>query len=622
MKRAACLISLFAAAVLWGAAMDPYASEYGVCAHVGGHENAIAAREFARMNEAGIRYVRADFSWSGVEPKQGTWNFSHLDQVVAQAKKDHIALLPILNYDVAWATPAYRHLPLWTEYVRQVVTRYQHDIPVWEVWNEPNLEGFWREKPDGANYATLLKATYETIKAVNPKLVVLYGGTAGIPMEFIENSFKAGAGRYFDAMNIHPYRWNDLPEKPSLPEDIAKLRELMKRYRIAEKPIWITEMGWPTHRDQSARYQEIFGAMLAAGKIAPDATIGFISDPRYEQVPRFYPPSVLPGAKIVYFTYDEIARCNPKNVPALVVTYGEGFPMKYLDALERYVKRGGMAIFPSGAPLYYDLILKKDGSVESKHAPEAARERFHIGWDAWWINDKRAPKDAKQNEVAAPFRNLIQADGMHTQIFLTDAKLKKGDQLVPIVSLRKGDYSNPIIAVYDLNSDLKGKVAICSYRNREVGSSPDQQARLLPRAILLATGSGIAKYFWYEFQAPETDADDKESHFGIVHSNLEPKPAFTAYQTLILQRPDGSTAPVLRQYPNEVWQAAWHRPDGTAGTALWTPAASVNCRLQLQGKLVEAVDYLGRPVKVDPTAFEVTNGVVYLSGPGLTVTVK
>ena len=29
---------------------------------------------------------------------------------------------------------------------------------------------------------------------------------------------------------------------------IERLRELMAKYGDAKKPIWITEIGWPTHR--------------------------------------------------------------------------------------------------------------------------------------------------------------------------------------------------------------------------------------------------------------------------------------------------------------------------------------------------------------------------------------
>ena len=184
---------------------------YGVCAHVSRGELDIAPQEFKRMHEADINWVRTDFDWHGVEPKQGAWDFSRLDKLIPLAKQANVSILPILDYDVPWATPAWRHPDAWGGYVRRIVSRYAKDLRYWEVWNEQNGSGFWRDRPSGANYVPLLKRAYEEIKKIDPELTVLYGGTAGVPLGYIEDSLKAGAGAYFDVMNIHPYHWQGVP---------------------------------------------------------------------------------------------------------------------------------------------------------------------------------------------------------------------------------------------------------------------------------------------------------------------------------------------------------------------------------------------------------------------------
>jgi hypothetical protein len=215
------------------------------------------------MREAGITWVRTDFDWSGVEPRQGQWRFQHLDEVVGWAGEAGICLLPILDYDVPWARPAYQHLDAWLAYVRAVVGRYKDRLRHWEVWNEPNLEGFWRERPDPANYVVLLRATYQEIKKIDPGLTLLLGGTAGIPWEFIEGIYKNGGKDYFDIMNVHPYRYPRGPEESRFVADLERLRSLMDRYGDSTKPIWITEIGWPTHQGPRGVSELVQAQMLA-----------------------------------------------------------------------------------------------------------------------------------------------------------------------------------------------------------------------------------------------------------------------------------------------------------------------------------------------------------------------
>ena len=231
MITAVCL-ALFAQ----GRAQSVEQSPYGICAHVsryGDHE--LAERQFQMMRQAGIRWARTDFDWTTVQPRQdGPWDFSMIDRTVQWAEEGGITILPILAYDVAWARPAYKHLDLWRDYVRKTVTRYKGRLLYWEVWNEPDLEQFWQDTPDPANYTLLLKAAYEEIKAVDPSAKVLLGGVSGIPMEFIKGIYEAGGGAFFDIMNVHPYRYPLTPEASPLKEELHKLRQLMAQYGDAE----------------------------------------------------------------------------------------------------------------------------------------------------------------------------------------------------------------------------------------------------------------------------------------------------------------------------------------------------------------------------------------------------
>ena len=237
--RSFCAVAAIAATLSVAAANNPY----GSCAHVTRGEP--AARTCAMMRQAGMGWVRSDFDWRSIEKKKGEWDFSYFDRVVAECEAEGVQLLPILGYSVPWAHPAHAHLDAWEEYVRKVVTHYGKRLPVLEVWNEENVSGFWKD-PNPTNYLAVLRRTYETAKKIDPTVRVAFGGTAGVPFGFIEEVYRLGGAKWFDIMNIHPYSHPRRPEG-AVDAQIEKLRVIMARYGDAQKPIWITAAGWPTH---------------------------------------------------------------------------------------------------------------------------------------------------------------------------------------------------------------------------------------------------------------------------------------------------------------------------------------------------------------------------------------
>ncbi|RUL62611.1 beta-xylosidase [Dyella dinghuensis] len=102
-------------------------------------------------------------------------------------------------------------LPKWTglveAFVRHLEQRYgQQEIRTWyfEVWNEPNLPGFW-QGGDQKAYFDLYDATARTIKHIDPQLRVGGPATAGaawVP-EFIQHTVQAGVP--LDFITTHTY---------------------------------------------------------------------------------------------------------------------------------------------------------------------------------------------------------------------------------------------------------------------------------------------------------------------------------------------------------------------------------------------------------------------------------
>ena len=92
-------------------------------------------------------------------------------------------------------------------YIRHLLARYgQQEVRSWyfEVWNEPNLAGFW-ENADQKAYFALYDLTANTIKQIDPALRVGGPSTAGaawVP-EFLAHVARSGAA--VDFVSTHTY---------------------------------------------------------------------------------------------------------------------------------------------------------------------------------------------------------------------------------------------------------------------------------------------------------------------------------------------------------------------------------------------------------------------------------
>lgn len=607
---------------------DPL-SPYGVCSHLGGgEEHDLMPKNLQIMYQGGMRWVRSDYTWSGVERPQGQWDFKRFDRLLAEAEKNGMTILPILDYGTAWATPAYKHLDHWTEYVRRIVTRYKDKIRYWEVWNEENLRGFWADDPDPVNYALLLKETYKTIKAIDPDLKVVYGGLAGVPADFFEGSLKADAGKYFDVMNIHPYRGGllSMPLNQRFIDDIDKFNLLMDKYGIARKPIWITEMGWATPPNFEMPERMLINGAIK--KIFPNGVPGkaaVLFDKTYEPSLSINDASIegmFPaGLEYEYIQIKQIKDLDIKRFPILYLPPTEAAPSPFFDDLVKYVKRGGTLIVFGGVPFYYEsemingVISKTEKTIGEKY-----RSALRIGWRAWWTV-KDTPKEAPvqiAKESIEVFKGYYPV--FKGTRFFTDKLLKPGDRMIPLFNGKLGNFEEPVAAIYQFNSDFKGNVVASMLMESGNGtniSTVENQGVFLPQALLLAFSAGIERYFWYEFQAPEQDDSDKEHHFGIVHRDLTPKPGYVAYQALVKARPSGSV-----QKKN--WRSGdcclveWKRPDGKNGFAIWSPDMPKTKSIKITGSVVDAFDYLGKPISFDSESktIELNNKIIYLIGPG------
>ncbi|MTV38064.1 GH39 family glycosyl hydrolase [Duganella radicis] len=144
-------------------------------------------------------------------------------------------------------------------FVRHVQERYgKEEVRSWffEVWNEPNLDGFW-EKADQKVYFELFDITSRTIKAIDPALRVGGPSTAGaawVP-EFLAHAKQSGS--VVDFVTTHTYGVDGgfldengkddtklSPSPDAIVGDVRKVRNEMKAAGHPDMPLYFTE--WST----------------------------------------------------------------------------------------------------------------------------------------------------------------------------------------------------------------------------------------------------------------------------------------------------------------------------------------------------------------------------------------
>lgn len=216
-----------------------------------------------RIIASGAKWTRIGMTWNSIETSKGVYNSANLAKLDAAIDKLYQAGVNdvfILAYTANWASSmpsdpyANRYKPAnwsdWEDFVSFVTNRYKGKIKYWEVWNEPDHPSFW--KSSIADYETLLEKAYAKVKETDATNTVLLGGLAlydgttftyGLGT-FFDTLMGMGAGNYFDITNYHSYG-----KTTNMIAEYNGMMDVINKYSIQGKPVWITEMGITTTDD-------------------------------------------------------------------------------------------------------------------------------------------------------------------------------------------------------------------------------------------------------------------------------------------------------------------------------------------------------------------------------------
>lgn len=277
-------------------------------------------------------YSREEFVWSDIEPTQGSYVWAGTDAWVTDCAAAGLHIFGILLKPPVWAVGGASTTESWTKppatdaaisayatFCGKVAQRYGPGGTFWqanpglnyvpvvefEIWNEPYKFAAWKNADgsqraaDTALYARMVTAASPLIRAAGGKVFASVDtgtdNTGGLPSPqpyLIPFLAQPGAAAAIDGLSVHPYAYGynpatyELTGIPRAASDVEWRRSWLHTSKLADYrailvdagkptlPVWVTEIGYPTHtvsagtvlgatqavaeRQQAARIESVF----------------------------------------------------------------------------------------------------------------------------------------------------------------------------------------------------------------------------------------------------------------------------------------------------------------------------------------------------------------------------
>ena len=224
-------------------------------------------KDWDEIKAAGGKFIRADFTWDGIERSKGVYDFSRHDQMLDSLDARGIRAILILDYNNRLYLPATvtdEGREAYAKWAAASVKHYKGRGVLWEIWNEPNV-GFWRGGTGGLNstqfadqYVELVKKAVPAMRAADPDCYILGGSVSCLwrdSFRWIDEAFKQGLLKTgINALSVHPYGFS----RPELciDEGYGHLRDMMAAAGAPKDfPVVNTESGYDTNKNRPLEHQ-------------------------------------------------------------------------------------------------------------------------------------------------------------------------------------------------------------------------------------------------------------------------------------------------------------------------------------------------------------------------------
>lgn len=250
--------------------------------------------------EAGFGWLRQEFPWEDIEihakgdfedrrhePYRSAWD--KYDHIVDLADQYNLNLIVRLSNPPEWTRALTDTVGTYAppddpqdfaDFAAAVARRYGNRVRYYQLWNEPNVYPEWGTYPiSPEEYAELLHAGAQAVRAADPDAVILLGALAGTidlqpsappptnslnDLLFLQRLYDTGAAADFDIVTVQGYGLYSGPTDRRMHPRVINIsrhlfiRDLMVKNGDAHKPIWIAEMNWnAAPEDVEPRYGRV-----------------------------------------------------------------------------------------------------------------------------------------------------------------------------------------------------------------------------------------------------------------------------------------------------------------------------------------------------------------------------
>ncbi|SHN29956.1 hypothetical protein SAMN05216593_12555 [Pseudomonas asturiensis] len=212
--------------------------------------------------EAGFNSVKDDAFWSTAAP------YPHELRITANwrnyltiARELDMSRLAILGYSTYFHDNKKPREPVvmgaFLNYVDYVTRQLGNRITYYEIWNEWDLEAS-ADPQLALDYVTLVQKTVPIIRkntrnGTGPQAKILAGSVTpdGMKYGFADPLIESGALDLIDGLSVHPYA-HCAADDGNTPEAwvvwMADYERYIRTKAGRDVPIYLTEMGWPSHQ--------------------------------------------------------------------------------------------------------------------------------------------------------------------------------------------------------------------------------------------------------------------------------------------------------------------------------------------------------------------------------------
>lgn len=312
-----------------------------------------ARQQIERLQDLGLQWVRLGLHWMLLEPEEGRFKLDEIDRTMAQVSKANLRSIvyvvgsPRFASSVAKGDQYERFFDkfpprdpgLFAQRMVALAKRYPQ-VDVWQVWNEPNLIGFWAPQPDSQAYGRMLLPCVQALRATVPGKPIAMAGMAyfseidkkgGL---MIQELGKLGAFQLDPIVAYHPYTAAAEGSEGDPRDFVKRVQPAHQWLRAAGvKQVWATEWGWSSY-DGPKEEQPIVGE---AGQA--DHTLR-----------RLALMAALDYDRVFLFTLSDLDERATKRDQHYGLLRRNGEPKPVYHALQRFLKICGSKLEPDTPP--------------------------------------------------------------------------------------------------------------------------------------------------------------------------------------------------------------------------------------------------------------------------------